>query len=253
MVIEGRYVFDGHELYGLDPMLKSGTIRGYSGERVTEAGIDRWMGRHLHLADQSLAEMLVAAPDLALGGYSERGLPIITATVDMTPLLAFVEVEIDPEHGFAPRTILIRDRAMRTPYYRYTTTEFVNVAGAWLPAKGRLETRQADATAEQGMRLDAALRARGLSKTSDHRNAEVQEAFAEALREAFGVPEHPSAEMAPPIEVEVVYEQINALVDESEFRVELPEAYLVYDSLRDLVKRAGSSRWESNRPIHEAN
>lgn len=249
VVLRGRMVFDGHAMSGTEETQESGTIEDYVGNRRTEAGIDCWLGRHVDgWGQKRLGEFLLDATDLHMEGPSSEGRPVVGATVVLNEVKAHVQVEIDPEHGFAPRSITIRDRAIGMPYWRYETTEFIEVDGIWLPCRGRHQTARFAPQPGEAERFQEALRSRGLSRQSDTLNPAVQAGYAEVLKEVFGRDEARSAPLVPPMEVEATYRNVNRPVEDAEFTLQFPVGYEVFDAFRNLVKRRDSTEWKKNGP-----
>lgn len=251
--LRGRMVFDGHEVRGYEDTRASGTIRDYAGERVGEVAVDCWLGRHVYGdAEERLGELLLRSKDLAFRGMSPGGLPIVGGTAVLKHVVAEVEVEIDPDHGFAPRNITVRDRAIRVPYWQYTTTEYVCIDGIWLPRAGRHVSRKFNPTDEEWQRFVGALRSRGLSRLSDVLDPAVQAAYLDAIREAFGATEVRSEPLVPDMVVEADFRRVNAPLDDAEFILEFPLDYAILDSFRDLIKPAGTRDWLPNARRIEA-
>lgn len=251
VTIKGAMYHDGSRLVGRDDSSETGAIREYAGERRSEVALDCWLGRHLDVIHgRRLGELLLAADDLQLAGRSERGLPLIAGTANLTPLVALLEVEIDPDHGFAPRSITVRDRLILVPYFRYEVHRYRKVGDVWIPESGSLETRQYQPTPEQARQLEEALRERGLGRGSNALNAAVQAGYKEVLREVFGSLEAPSSELVPRMTIEATKIEANMEVTEEELLVEYPRAYMVLDAFRDLIKQARSDEWSENPKGH---
>lgn len=246
VTIHAQRRFDGHRLMTCDIDKRSGIINEYGGERRGSEGVDCWLGRHIDVTGQKrLGELLAQSKDLALRGSSERGLPRIAATVLVYSLIAELEVEVDPEHGFAPRSITVRDRAVRVPYYRYETTSFVRVDDVWLPESGTVETRCYTPTPEQAAALKAALASRGCSKESDITKPEVQAVYAEVIPQVFGKDEASSSWLVPPKEIHATFRAVNRRIPAGLFVLDFPIDYSVLDRFNGLVKESGSTAWQS--------
>lgn len=248
IVLEDRMFYDGSRVIGLSDTNKSGTVQEYAGHRRNKEGIDCWLGRNEDISGQMrLGETLLASPDLHLSHYSSNNLPVVACTADMFgQLIALLEVEIDPEHDFAPRSITIRDRAIRLPYYHYEILEFVRVDDTWLPKRGRLVTRKFQPDKQMIQRFQEAQTANDLHGDIDVRDPAVQKRYLAALRAAFNADEAPSQPLVPPMEVEARDFVLNKPIDAARFIAPLPQDYFILDIFHDMVKKAGSDQWTEN-------
>jgi hypothetical protein len=246
VTLRGAMFHDGARLVGRDEGSESGVIRAYSGERTIEPSLDCWLGRNVDVIHgRRLGELLLAADDLELVGQTDRGLPLLAATANITPLVACLEVEVDPEHGFAPRSLTVRDGLIRVPYFRYEVIRFHSVEGVWVPVSGSLESRKFLPTPEQAHKLEEALRERNLGPSNPHDKG-VQAGYREVLLQVFGTEEAPSAELVPLVTMEATRIELNVPITTEELQVDHPRSFTVYDAFRDLVKRAHSDEWVEN-------
>ena len=118
--VSSSMYFDGVRFTTIDNNRHTFLVSDYRGQRRTEAGVDCWLGRHVDLCGQfRLGELLLAAADLSRVADSKEGLPVVSGTVQLTQVVALLEVEIDVRHGFAPRTITIRDAGLRAALHVY--------------------------------------------------------------------------------------------------------------------------------------
>ncbi|MCC6660028.1 MAG: hypothetical protein IT437_03990 [Phycisphaerales bacterium] len=245
--LRGRCAWDGFALTGVDDLSRTGTIQEYTGWRMPEMGPDCWFGRQFDVSSgRTLPEFLLTAPDLRMGPVSSNGLPVICATVENIQFIATVEIELDPEHGFAPRSLTYRDATIRVPYDRYEVLEFERHGDLWLPRRGRLETRYFHMTTEQSAAFREAKQRHGLTPASDARDPGVQAEYRRVLREAFGADEAPSAVMVPAIEVTWTYTNVNGAVPAQEFTVPFPEDYNVLNCFTNRVRKPGEAEWVDN-------
>lgn len=239
--------FDGQWLKGWDENSKSGSINGYNGNRQQLAGIDGWFGRHVDVAShQRLSEYLLAAKDLRVARWSENGLPVLEATAELRYYVALLEVEVDPAHGFAPRSITMRDRLVRVPYFRCTVTEWTRVGELWLPCKGEYEARALKMSNEQAVRFAEELAAAGLSRDSDRFSPEVQAGFVAVLQRVFGSDEAPSAPRVPHTVVEAQYLGVNVDLGDKLFTARFPAAFHLYDTIHDFIRPPDAADWMFN-------
>ncbi len=247
----GYFRFDGHALTAVNPTLQQATIGEDTGHRKGFCSIEAWLGRTLVAGGRArLGEVLLDASDLTLSGYSSLGCPVVSATVGLRDHITLLEVEIDPEHGFAPRAITQRDRALRVPYDRHETTTFVQVAGIWLPQCGRELTRQFSPTPEERAKFAASVAKRNLSPGEvDFFDPRVQTLYAEAVQEAFGAAEATSAPLVDPwIVVVTEYKSVNGPIPDARVQWTVDASFGVFDALLNLDKPAGSNVWRDNTP-----
>lgn len=242
----GRYAFDGVALSTFDSR-GSGTIRAYENDRRTVLAVDCWWGRQVDpTGHRSLPEILLESTDLRIERFSDRHLPILACSAELGPLLASVEVEVDTGHGFAPRSIWIRDRLIRIPYDHFEVEAFEHVGGVWLPSRGTLATRKFQPTPEQTAALTAALDARSLPLHPATLDAATVASYHAALQDAFHHSEAPSLPMVPVLSIEAHYASVNEPIDRSAFDATYPREFLILDTLRDRVKKAGTDEWLPN-------
>lgn len=238
--------FDGQWFTGWTDSSRSGSIREYQGDLTRGVAILAWIGRDLEGMERAtLGELMLDAADLAFVGPDADGRPVIEATVPLEQYIALVQVTLDPEHGYAPREIVARDRLVRVPYRRYVTEEFTRVGDVWLPSKGILRTRYIQADPKDIERFGTLLQARGLSRENVLDGA-TQRAYLDVLREVWGTDEIPSAEMVADIHVEARYLQLNIPLDWPP--AQPPPGYLMLDSTRDAVRPPGGEAWVENGP-----
>jgi hypothetical protein len=240
-----RFVYDGQHLYTANESNGTGVLKGYAGERRTQVGIDCWMGRHMDVAaTRRLSDLLLDATDLSYVGESSTGLPIIAATISVLSGIFELEVEVDVMHGCAPRTITVRDRAVRVPFFHYEVLEIVNVGEVWLPKRGRLTTRAFSPTEREMAAFNAALAERKLSRaTANFRDAAVQATYREVVREVWGGDEGRSEPLTTPILVEAEYIHLNHGELPSGDTLDLFVEYELLDMLEGRLKPPGSRKW----------
>lgn len=250
VALRERTIFDGQWVRGYEQTQRGGTIQEDSGHRVRGTGIDAWFGRHVDMhCQKTLSEYLLEADDLRFAGFSAKGLPCVEATADLMLYVALVQVEIDPDHGFAPREIVLRDRAIRLPYYRFTVLDWAFESGVWLPRVGDFETRCFKPTAEQARKFGLALAAHGLSsRTSDCHTKVVQDAYLSVLREAFDADEAASVPLEPVMRCTATNIRVNVPIDEAIFQLEFPPDYLVLDVVRERLRKPHANAWIDNGP-----
>lgn len=223
-------------------------IRQDQGERFSyRAGGTLW-GRWLdRVGQQRLGELLLSAKDLAVSSEPGAARPTVEGTVEITPLIARLVVEIDPAHGFAPSRITVRDRALNVPYYEYIIEQFAQVDGTWMPVKGRERTRYVKRLSQLGAAADrfrALVKAAGFDGPTDLFDPRVQERYREIVREAYGADEAPSEPMGPEAVYTIEYVGVNRPLPDAMFKVEFGKDDTVYDALRDRVKKPGTDAWE---------
>lgn len=247
-IVRESFAYDGLGVTtGLDHGSKTGSIQDYSGTRGGKCVFGCWLGRELDPSGgQRLGELLLSGGDLEYLGVSDVGLPMIGGVVQLYKRRSYVEVEIDPGHGFAPRTIIDRDPKVRVPYATYRVLDYVEVNGVWLPERCRVTTKTFSPSGSQMAALEAALSRRGLSRESDAADHLVREGFRTALVEAFGSDEGPAGELVPEKEVLFLYEAVNTGLDKGAFQIDVPRSYEVLDVFRDHIKPAWSDRWVPN-------
>ncbi len=241
--------FDGEQMTTADHGRRSGLVREYQGEMYTWMAVDHAMGWRLDRAGHvRIGELLLDAKDLTLSGYSADGRPILVATVVLRPLVAQIEVELDPERGFAPCRIVVRDRALRVAYDRYVVERMVQLDGVWLPAQIYKESFSFSPGPDDGARLGRAIAEAGLSRESDMFDPAVQAAFGACVRAVFGTDEAPGTPMATPLRVTYEYTAVNAPIPDSVFRYVHPEDYVAFDGFLDTIKDKGSAEWRLQHP-----
>jgi len=243
--IEDRMAFDGRRLVTCDEGSKSGNVTDDRGQRRSHDAVDCWLGRHLgEFGRERMGELLLGAPDLTME-YSTRGLPVVSGTVRLENAVFLLQVEVDPARGFAPRTITVRDRALRVPYYRYETTSFICWEGVWLPERGVREARMFAPTPEEATAFRQATAKRGVSRESDFFDPHVQSLFQEAVQEVFGADEARSAPLAPTASLTVRYTTLNQRLDPDRFTWNLSDEYRILDEYTGRFKLPHSAEWES--------
>ncbi|MFN0132816.1 MAG: hypothetical protein ACKVW3_09870 [Phycisphaerales bacterium] len=244
--LRSTYALDGRTLFAFD-FRGSGTIRSYQNECRIMLSADCWLGRHVDLSRlRTLSELLLDSPDLRIERTSERGLPILACSTQLGEMIVTLEVEVDTEHGFAPRSIWVRDRTIRIPYDHLEVVEFTRISGVWLPKRGRLVTRMFQPAPDEMKSLQGALAARSLPMRPQAYDATTMAAYHAALVEAFQKPEAPSAPMVPPLSITIEYTAVNESIDETTFQAKYPREHGFLDVRRNLVKRAGTDVWVVN-------
>ncbi len=252
-VQKDHVVFAGQELHGCSLTGRGCTIRPWGGQSQSYMSIEVFLGRFVAgNGYKRLGEALLAATDLHMGPPSARGLPVVVATGPAGQLAAEFEVEIDPEHGFAARTIVVRDLLIRLPYARFEVMEFVENDGCWLPARGVATSRKFSPTPEEWKRFSDALAAESkdipAATPEDPYPTAIRVAHARALRTAFDADEAPSHPLVPPQRLEWKYLSVNKPLPDALFTFTFPQEFRAYDGLRDRVKPAGSETWTPQSP-----
>lgn len=220
------------------------------GQRFTTTGVDTFLGRWLdRIGQRRLGEMLLAASDLEHTRDKITGNPVLQATVALDPLVALLEVEIDPAHDFAPSRIWVRDRALRVAYYTYEIVEWVRVDDIWLPARAKHSTRRLVPMGELGVVFGKNLEAEGIGHPADFSDPQVQRAYERVLQKTFGAVEAPSEPMSPPQELSFRYIAVNDELPEQTFAPAFAAEDAVFDGLRNRARAPGGTTWVPvNRP-----
>lgn len=198
--------------------------------------VDDWGQRRL-------GELLLDAPDLVASGPTNDAIYTVSGTVRLPRMIALLEVEIDALHGFAPRRIVVRDRAIRVPYSVYEVTGFSLRQGVWVPTAGRLTTHKFEPSEEESERFHKALLDHHIDQDSDVSDKDVQAAYDLALTQAFGVPEAPSVMAAGPFEISVSECRVNDSMDDEHFRLDYRLDEPVFNAPQNLFMRKGSNEW----------
>ena len=120
--------------------------------------------------------------------------------------------------------------------------------GIWLPERGVWEGRRIALDDDGRKKLAQALQARQLSREADFKDSRTQARFLEAVREAFGKDEPPTALLAPPIRIEMTYKRVNEGGDECVFDMQVPVEYAGTDEFTRREKPAGSRVWTAPPP-----
>ncbi len=248
VVLRERMVCDGSRMATFDLGTTTGKLTQYTGQRRSQESVDCWLGRHLEVDAQSrLGELLLGASDLALS-FSARGLPVVSGSVLLDHAASLVEVEVDPDHGFAPRVITVRDRAILVPHDRYETDSYTEIGGIWLPERGTVEKRMFAPTPAESRLFAEAVSRRGLARTSDYSDPEIRRLYADVVQEVYGAREARSAPLAPRKWLEVTYTSLNRAIDEGRFTWSIPEEYRMLDLYIGASKSRGSNQWRSTAP-----
>jgi hypothetical protein len=241
----GLFLCDGVRMAVRGQDAGAWVIRADMGERYTYdcAGTlwGRWLDR---VGQQRLGELLLSANDLEVSAQPGTHGPVLRGTVVLWPLVALLEVEVDPDHGFMPRRIVVRDRALHVAYYTYRADQFVQMNGCWLPTRGSLHCRFVKPfEGDQGERFRQLVAEAGLDADVDLRDPNVQRAYARIVREAFGADEAPSEQMTPDAAIEIEYLAVNREFPDDLFWFTHTADDTVFDALRDLIKQKGSDQW----------
>ncbi len=240
--VRGSVATDGVVVVGLDHVQQIGSITELRGQRGLELGFDCWLGRHIDTDNhRRLGEVLLEAADLRCD--RSGGCFVLSGTLVLAASISILEVEVDPNHAFAPRKITVRDAALRVPFVEYEVNEFISVDGVWLPRRGSLRTRQIHFPDGEFERFENALAEAGLSRNMDYTSPTVQAAYHKVVRDVFHSSEAPSKEKVAPVELEVEYVSVNVAQRTEDMVLKVPMEYRMYDAILDKVKAPGSDEW----------
>ncbi|HYE03025.1 MAG TPA: hypothetical protein VD963_07295 [Phycisphaerales bacterium] len=249
-VLDIELAFDGQQMFTLNHQSRGGLIREDNGDRYSSVLADRFLGRWLdRVGQQHVAEALLQAEDLALR-WDDEGRAHVTGTALLHPLVAILELTVEPRHGWRLSRIVVRDAGHRVPYSTYEVTRFVQFQDIWLPSAGTYTSRFFDPPRDELERFGKALADKGIiGRPIDFLDPGVRHKHLAALREVWHADEAPAKLLVPPFELEIEYHAINVPVNPDDFRLVFPSDYSVYDGLRDLLRDGATGRWYPQRPV----
>jgi hypothetical protein len=239
--------YDGRLLQTTDLTHARSVLDAYRGQRKSVWGVDCWLGWQLNTVRQThLAEVLAEARDCELVDVHPNRNPTLAATARLDQLIAKIEVEVDPLHGYSPRRVTVRDRALGVAYFRYEVQEFVLVDSIWLPSVASFEARKIIANPKQDSALGVELARLGLSRDSDMMDPAVQKAFAQAVSAALGKPEVDSELLVAPVSIVFEYVSVNKMFESEQFEPRWTDEMGVFDHINNRIKAPGSAEWQEN-------